>query len=183
MLLVHSPDLSELRIDGIYRGFQLWVIRRLLFARWPSLRVLSIGNLPSQERPSDFADTASFIQAHPALEKVVFSGGLSGASLSTFPITSLSRLHSFCGRIHQLKGVAHLSSLRELRLTDYFSPSTASFVEILQFFPSVASLAVCVNFLDALNRVTSEGFFVRLLTACPRLSHVEISSTSSFPLV
>ncbi|KAJ7510472.1 hypothetical protein B0H11DRAFT_1959260 [Mycena galericulata] len=183
MLLVNSPNLVELTIDGTCIVSQLWNIRQILSGRWRSLRSLSLGNVSSRSLETDPQDSSKFLKAHPRLEKVEFFGSLSGYtdSISSLPLLPLPRLRTFTGRINQLKEVTgdQLPALHTLRLSDYFSPA-AKFA-LLQEFPAVVSLAVCVNFLDTTNG-NHQGFFERLLSACPQLTHVEVSSTASFTL-
>ncbi|KAJ7911474.1 hypothetical protein B0H13DRAFT_573783 [Mycena leptocephala] len=153
---------------------------------WPMavLRSLSLGNVSSRSLETDSQEGTMFLKAHPRLEHLEFFGSLSGYTngVSSLLLMPLPRLRAFTGKINQLKEVTstQLSSLRSLRLSDYFSPA-AKFAPILQEFPSVTSLAVCVNFLDTVNGA-HQGFFERLLSSCPQLTHVEISSTSSFTL-
>ncbi|KAJ6608682.1 hypothetical protein B0H10DRAFT_2226628 [Mycena sp. CBHHK59/15] len=183
MLLVHSPHLIELTLDGTCLISQLWNTRRVFSGRWRSLRSLSLGNVSTRALETDTADGATFIKAHPALEKLAFFGNFSPHthSLSTMPLVPLPRLRVFSGKISQLKELTgdQLPSLWSLRLTDHFSP--AAKFDLLREFPSVVSLAVCVNFLDTFNG-NHAGFFERLLSACAQLTHVEISSTSPFSL-
>ncbi|KAJ7454684.1 hypothetical protein FB451DRAFT_1278980 [Mycena latifolia] len=184
MLLVNSPNLVELTLDGTCIVSQLWNIRKILSGRWRSLRALSFGNLSSRSLETDSQEVTNFLKAHPRLENLMFFRSLSGftSGISSLPLVPLPRLRAFTGKVNQLKGVtgAQLSSLRTLHLSDYFSPA-ANFAPILQEFPSVLSLSVCVNFLDTTNGV-HQGFFERLLGACPQLMHVSVSSTSSFNL-
>ncbi|KAF8207084.1 hypothetical protein K438DRAFT_1962716 [Mycena galopus ATCC 62051] len=184
MLLVHSPNLVELTIDGTCLVSQLWNIRRIFTGRWRFLRSLSLGNISSRMLDTDTLDGTIFLKAHPSLERLAFFGSLSGHSngVSSLLLMPLPRLEAFSGKMNQLKEVssAQLPSLRSLRLSDFFSPA-ALFAPIVQGFPSITSLAVCVNFLDTTNG-GHQGFFNHLLSSCPQLTHVEISATSSFTL-
>ncbi|KAJ7116469.1 hypothetical protein C8R44DRAFT_792623 [Mycena epipterygia] len=184
MLLVHSPNLLELTIDGTCLVSQLWNIRKIFTGRWRSLRSLLLGNLSSRLLETDFPEGTKFLKAHPRLENLAFFGGLSGYTngISSLPLVPLPQLRAFAGKINQLKDVTgtQLPSLRSIQLSDFFSPA-AKFAPILQDFPAVVSLAVCVNFLDTING-NNQGFFERLLSACPQLTYVEVSSTSTFNL-
>ncbi|KAJ7352374.1 hypothetical protein DFH08DRAFT_1078066 [Mycena albidolilacea] len=124
-----------------------------------------------------------FLKAHPCLEHLAFFGSLCGYSdgISSLQLMPLPQPQAFTGEMNQLKEISttHLSSLQSLRLSDCFSPE-AEFAPILKPFPSVTSLAVCVHFEWPLNG--DEGFFSHLLSSCPQLTHVEISSTSAFRL-
>ncbi|KAJ6468375.1 hypothetical protein C8R45DRAFT_1105736 [Mycena sanguinolenta] len=184
MLLAHSPNLVELTIDGTCVVSQLWNIRKIFTGRWRFLRSLSLGNVSSRSLDTDTAEATAFLAAHPRLEHLTFFGSLSGYSnsISSLPLMPLPLLQTFTGKINQLKEVSstQLPALRTVRLCDFFSPA-AQFAPILQNFHSVTSLAVCVNFLDTING-GHQGFFTRLLSSCPQLIHVEVSSTSSFPL-
>lgn len=182
--MLHSPNLVELTIDGTCIVSQLWNSRKILTGRWHFLRSLSLGNVSSRSLETDSQDGTNLLKAHPRLETVGFFGGLSGYTdnVSSLPLIPLPRLRTFTGKINQLKDVTgeQLPSLRSLRLSDYFSP--AAKFSLLQQFPAVVSLAVCVNCLDTING-GHQGFFERLLSACPQLRHVEVSSTASFTLV
>ncbi|KAJ7841380.1 hypothetical protein B0H14DRAFT_3457539 [Mycena olivaceomarginata] len=184
MLLVHSPNLVDLTIDGTCLVSQLWNIRRIFTGRWKSLRSLSLGNVSSQPLETDTPEGTMFLEAHPCLEQLAFFGSLSGYSdgVSSLQLIPLPQLQAFTGKISQLKEVSytHLPSLQSLRLSDFFSPA-AQFAPILEAFPSVTSLAVCVNFRDTIDGA-HQGFFERLLSSCRQLAHVEISSTSTFKL-
>jgi hypothetical protein len=185
MILVHSPNLVRLTIDGTCIVSQLWNIRKIFSGRWGSLRSLSLGNISSRPSDVDSLDGQKFLKAHPRLENLEFYGSLSGFAdgITSMPLVPLPRLQSFTGKITQLKEVTgtQLPSLRSLQVSDYFSPA-AKFAPILQGFPNVVSLSVCVNFLDTVNG-SHQGFFERLLSSCPQLTHIEVASTSSFNLV
>lgn len=182
MLLVKSPDLEELTLEGTCQTAQLWNIRKMLSGRWPRLRSISIGSLSSHEFPSDDREMTSFLKAHPTLERIEFLNGMYYSRMSMFYIPPLSHLRSFTGRIQQLKQAPELPSLRCLHFTDWFSPS-ARFADILKFVPHVTSLSVSVNFLDSINRTSCLGLYERLLNVCPQLANLEISSTGPIVLV
>jgi hypothetical protein len=176
--------LVDLTIDGAWLVSQLWNIRRIFIGRWRSLRSLSFGNVSSPQLEADVLQGTIFLKAHPCLEHLAFFGSLSGYSdgVSSLQLMPLPQLQAFTGKINQLKEISttHLPSLQSLRLSYCFSPE-AEFAPILEPFPSVTSLAVCVHFEWPLNG--DEGFFKRLLSSCRQLTHVEISSTSVFRLV
>ncbi|KAJ6570109.1 hypothetical protein DFH09DRAFT_917578, partial [Mycena vulgaris] len=184
MLLAHSPNLVELTIDGTCTVSQLWNIRRIFSGRWRFLRSLSLGNISARSLETDTEEGKKFLMAHPRLESLAFFGSLSGFtnSITSLPLLPLPSLRTFTGKINQLKDVngTQLPSLRSLHLSDFFSPA-AKFAPVLEEFPAVLSLSVCVNFLDTVNG-GHQGFFERLLSACPQLTHIEVSSTSSFSL-
>ncbi|KAJ7163943.1 hypothetical protein C8R43DRAFT_946758 [Mycena crocata] len=184
VLTLDHPNLVELTIDGTCIVSQLWNIRKIFTGRWPLLRSLSLGNVSSRSLETDSVEGSVFLKAHPRLEHVAFFGSLSGYTngISSLPLVPLPRLFTFTGKINQLKDATgtQFSVLRSLRLSDYFSPA-AKFAPILPNFPSVISLAVCVNFLDTVNG-SHRGFFKRLLSSCPQLTHIEVSSTASFTM-
>ncbi|KAF9468201.1 hypothetical protein BDZ94DRAFT_1247456 [Collybia nuda] len=176
MLLMKCPDLEHLTLEGTCQMDQLWDIRRVLSARWPRLKSISIGGLSSHELISDDEEMAVFYKAHPALERIQFLSGMYYSRTSMFYIPNLPYLRSFTGRIQQLRQAPDLPSLRSLDFTDWFSPS-ARFADILRFIPHVTSLSVSVNFLDSINKNSCIGLYERLLGAFPGLSNLEISST------
>ncbi|KAF7375230.1 F-box domain-containing protein [Mycena sanguinolenta] len=145
MLLVHSPNLVELTIDGTCLVSQLWNIRKIFTGRWRFLRSLSLGNVSSRSLDTDTPEGTAFLAAHPRLENLTFFGSLSGYSngVSSLPLMPLPRLETFTGKINQLKEISstQLPALRTIRLCDFFSPA-AQFAPILQNFHSVTSLAV-----------------------------------------
>jgi hypothetical protein len=182
MLLIHSPDLEELKLDGTCNTYPLWNYRKILSGNWPRLKSLSLGSLSVHELPNDDEEMASFLSAHPTLEEIRFSTGAYYSRSSMFYIPALPNLHCFSGRIQQLKTAGNLPALRCLQLTDWFSPS-ARFAEMLYSVPHISSLSICVNFLDSISRPSCLALYKQLLSACPRLSHVEISATGPVVLV
>lgn len=182
MLLSDSPDLEELTLEGTCQTAQLWNIRKMLLGRWPRLKNISMGSLSSRELLTDDDEMTSFFTTHPTLENIEFLSGMYYSRTSMFYIPPLPRLHSFTGRIQQLRQAPDLPSLRCLHFTDWFSPS-ARFADILQFAPHVTSLFVSVNFLDSISRSSCLGLYERLLSACPQLTNLEISSTGPVVLV
>jgi hypothetical protein len=182
MLLVNSPNLEELTLEGTCQTAQLWDIRKILSGRWPRLKRISMGSLSSRELFTDDDEMASFFTSHSTLESIEFLSGMYYSRTSMFYIPSLPHLQSFTGRIQQLRRAPNLPSLRRLNFTDWFSPS-ARFTDILQFVPHATSLSVCVNFLDSISRPSCLGLYERLLGVCPRLTNLEISSTGPIVLV
>jgi hypothetical protein len=182
MLLNHSPDLAELTIEGTCNTYQLWNIRKILSGRWPRLKSISIGSLSPHELPSDDEEMASFLSAHPTLEQIRFLSSMYYSRSSMFYLPPLPHLYYFNGRIQQLKLAGDLPALRCLQLTDWFSPS-ARFAEMLCFVPHITSLSIYVNFLDSINRPNCFALYQRVLSACPRLNHFEISATGPVDLV
>jgi hypothetical protein len=182
MLLNHCPDLVELTLEGTCNTYQLWTIRKILSGRWPRLRSVSFGSLSPHEAPSDDEEMASFLSAHPSLEEIRFMSGMYYSRSSLFYLPALPHLYCFNGRLQQLKLAGDLPALRCLQLTDWFSPS-ARFAEMLRFIPCLASLSICVNFLDSNNRSDCRVLYQRVLSACPHLNHLEISATGPIVLV
>jgi hypothetical protein len=182
MLLIHSPDLEELTLDGTCNTYQLWNNRKILSGKWPRLKSLSLGSLSAHELPKDDVEMASFLSAHPTLEEIQFLAGMYYSRSSMFYLPALPHLHYFSGRIQQLKMAGDLPALQRLQLTDWFSPS-ARFAEILRFVPRVSSLSIYVNFLDLSSRSNCLALYKRVLSACPRLNHVEVSATGPIILV
>ena len=182
MLLNESPDLEELTIEGTCNTYQLWNIRRILSGRWPRLKSISFGSLSPHELPSDDEEMASFLSAHPTLEEIRFLSSMYYSRTSMFYLPALPHLYYFNGRIQQLKLAGDLPALRCLQLTDWFSPS-ARFGDMLCFVPHITSLSIFVNFLDSINRPNCLALYQRVLSACPRLNHLEISATGPIVLV
>ena len=182
MLLNESPDLEELTIEGTCNTYQLWNIRRILSGRWHRLKSVSFGSLSPHELPSDDEKMASFLSAHPTLEDIRFLSSMYYSRSSMFYLPTLPHLYYFNGRIQQLKFAGDLPALRCLQLTDWFSPS-ARFADMLRFVPHITSLSIFVNFLGSINRLNCLALYQRVLSACPRLGHLEISATGPIVLV
>ena len=183
MLINHCPDLEELTLEGTCNTYQLWNIRKILSGRWPRLRSVSFGSLSPQELPSDDVEMVSFLSAHQTLTEIKFLTGMYYSRFSMFYLPALPHIYCFHGRMQQLKlAGGDLSALRCLQLTDWFSPS-ARFSEILCLIPHITSLSIYVNFLDSVNRSNCLALYQRVLSACPRLDHVEISATGPVVLV
>lgn len=182
MLLVNSPNMTELTLEGTCQTTQLWNIRKVLSGRWAQLRYFSIGSLSSRELPEDDQAMVDFISAHPTLENIHFQSGLYYSRTSMFYLPSLPLLRSFTGRIQQLKLAPELPSLQYLYFLDWFSPS-ARFAEILQSVPTVTSLSISMNPLELIERKTCLGLYERVITACPHLTHLEVSATGPIILV
>ncbi|KAF7327432.1 F-box domain-containing protein [Mycena kentingensis (nom. inval.)] len=174
MLLIHcASTLEQLTIDGTCVVAQLWDIRKVLAGRWRNLRSISLGDFLA------VPDSTEFFEAHPRLDRVAFIAKFPGDSISPLLLPALPQLHTFKGKLNQLKDVSgdDLPHLRNLHLTDYFSPTAK--LDALARFPVITSLSVCVNFLDARH---VQDFFEHLLKPCPRLVHVDVSATGSFSL-
>ncbi|KAJ4480013.1 hypothetical protein J3R30DRAFT_3403591 [Lentinula aciculospora] len=62
-------------------------------------------------------------------------------------LLSLPKLHTYQGRLQQLKIGGEMTQIRNITLTDWFSPS-ANFGDILGDLHHLELLAVCVNFID-----------------------------------
>ncbi|KAF8896563.1 hypothetical protein BD779DRAFT_1668330 [Infundibulicybe gibba] len=179
MLLIHSPDLREIVLDGANQKYYIWDIRKVFSGKWPNLRSISIGSLAYCDLPTDDNLVSSFLTAHPNLRNVEFQWTTPRTSM--FYLPDMPSLYSFHGRSHQLKHAPALPSLRCLHFTDWFSPS-ARFQEILQPFPNIRSLSIYVNFMDNITPTLCAGLYERVISSCPKLSHLEISSTGPVSL-
>ncbi|KAJ7220165.1 hypothetical protein GGX14DRAFT_585836 [Mycena pura] len=164
MLLVHSPNLTELTIDGTCLVSQLWITRKIFTGRWRYLRSLSLGNISSRPLDTDKQEGAAFLTAHPRLENVEFFGRLWGHTdnISSLPLAPLPKLRTFAGKISHLKDIlgTELPALQSIRLANHFSPA-ADFSPILRKFPSVSSLADL--FSDAIRHTPRLRSFVLTL--------------------
>ncbi|KAK7044101.1 hypothetical protein VNI00_007817 [Paramarasmius palmivorus] len=181
MLLVHSPDLEELTLDATVMTEDVWLMNRVLEGRWPKLRRISIGNMFKVQELGDPRCGVlfnSFLNAHPTLEEFDSYGTIIYNREDMITVLSLPRIHRFRGKLQQLKAAdACVSTVRELELTDWFSPA-ANLHDILKHLPQVISLSICLNFLD--KQGSQQSFFDRLFKNCTsELRNLEISSTST----
>ncbi|KAF7317120.1 F-box domain-containing protein [Mycena chlorophos] len=186
-MLIHSPNLEDLKLDGSCAISQLWDIRRVLTGRWPRLHTLSIGDLSAQSTDTDFPSATTFLRAQPLITSISFTGGLSAHtnSISALPLAPLPNLRTFVGKVIQLKDASStlLPCLTEFRFTDHFGTRSSSSLSILTRFYKTTRLELYVNFLDAPTETDIETFFRHLLVPCPILRHLRINATSPFNLV
>ena len=117
MLLMHSPHLDELTMDASCNLNEVWPFRRLVSGRWPRLRKLAIGNIYHSQDLVDEYDITQFLQAHPALEEVASLSTMSYSGSALQALTCLPKLHSFSGKLMQLKNFPASCSLHTVRLT------------------------------------------------------------------
>ncbi|KAF8640283.1 hypothetical protein AX16_010178 [Volvariella volvacea WC 439] len=203
MLLVDSPNLQALTLDGQYQTYELWNIRRILSGRWPNLRSLYLGSLSSTGYPSDAKTMSTFLSHHRhTLQKLSFQGGMYYSRTTAFYLVRLPHLVEFSGKSQQLRKVfealassvssirsgqsgmsgadlaaSGLPALRYMKLTDWFSPS-AQIVDVIEpFNKTLRALSIYVNFLDNPSDEVCYQLYERVLKACPNLTHIGISAT------
>nr|GAT52451.1 predicted protein [Mycena chlorophos] len=172
MLLIHSPNLEYLKLDGSCAISQLWDIRRVLTGRWPRLHTLSIGDLSARSTDTDFPSATTFLRAHPLLTGISFTGGFSAHtnlnSITTLPLAPLPNLRTFVGKIIQLKDAssAVLPCLTEFRFTDHFGTRSSS--------PSILTRSTSDLLPEPTRSVPNIG-------ASSRQRHVAVQSRNVFP--
>ncbi|KAF5367066.1 hypothetical protein D9758_003936 [Tetrapyrgos nigripes] len=182
MLLENSPNLEELTLDGACLSDELWQLDPVLHGRWPSLRKFAIGHISAFDSASSSLPqkVADFLDAHYySLEDMSLIGNATYTELSIPKFLSMPNMHTWKGRLAHLTHAGPECRLRNLYLTDWFSPS-AKIGDLLKNLPHLELLSVFVNFVDT---VPEWDFYEQLLTGCPQLKHLEISSTSHLSLI
>ncbi|KAK0470112.1 uncharacterized protein EV420DRAFT_1498457 [Desarmillaria tabescens] len=177
MLLIHSPRLQSLYIDGTCHLSQLWEVRPMLTGRWDQLRSFAVGNIFPIDVPIQESITmmSNFLENHSTLENVAALGFMSFSHQSLISLSKFPQWHSYRGKLLQLKNVPIECSLRKVVLMDWFSPTVK--LNDIPILASITSLSICVNFLD--NSKEQSNFFYRLLSTCWNLQHLDVSCTSS----
>lgn len=148
MLLIHSPRLQTLYIDGTCHLSQLWEVRPMLTGRWDQLRKFAAGNIFPVDVPiqESTVTISKFLQNHPSLENVAALGFMSFSHQSLITLSTLPKWNSYRGKLLQLKNVPIECSLWKVVLTDWLSPRVNfSDTPILAL---ITSLSICVNFVD-----------------------------------
>ncbi|PBK58264.1 hypothetical protein ARMSODRAFT_1091287 [Armillaria solidipes] len=176
MLLIHSPRLQTLYIDGTRHLSQLWEVRPMLTGRWGQLRNFAAGNIFSVDVPiqESIAMMSTFLKNHPSLENVAALGFMSFSHQSLISLSKLPKWNSYRGKLLQLKNVPIECSLRKVVLTDWLSPRVN--LNDIPILAAITCLSICVNFVDK-----GEGelnFFYRLFSTCRKLQHLDVSCTS-----
>ncbi|KAJ3813629.1 hypothetical protein F5876DRAFT_73738 [Lentinula aff. lateritia] len=163
-MLFDSQALEELTLDGTcFADANAWNLKPVFSGRWPGLRRLALGNVFYDDSTENDDSVLSSM------------GNMSYSPTAMACLLSLPKLQTYRGRLLQLKDGGELTQIRNIILTDWFSPS-ANFGDILGDLHHLESLSVCVNFVD--NVHSQLGFYDRLLEKCSQLMHLEISSTS-----
>ncbi|KAK0476387.1 hypothetical protein IW261DRAFT_420416 [Armillaria novae-zelandiae] len=178
MLLIHSPRLQTLYIDGTCHLSQLWEVRPMLTGRWNQLRKFAVGNIFPVDVPIQESTVmmSIFLESHPSLENVAALGFMSFSHQSLITLSKLPKWNSYRGKLLQLKNVPIECSLRKVVLTDWLSPRV-NFNDI-PILASITSLSICVNFVDKGSK-EELNFFYRLFNTCRKLQHLGVSCTSS----
>ncbi|KAK0193492.1 hypothetical protein F5146DRAFT_1030878 [Armillaria mellea] len=178
MLLIHSPRLQTLYIDGTCHLSQLWEVRPMLTGRWDQLRNFATGNIfpISVLIQESMAMMSNFLENHPSLEDVAALGFMSFSHQSLITLSKLPKWNSYRGKLLQLKNVPIECSLRNVVLTDWLSPRV-NFNDT-PALASITSLSICVNFVDKGSK-EELNFFYRLFNVCRKLQHLDVSCTSS----
>ncbi|KAJ3929185.1 MAG: hypothetical protein NXY57DRAFT_1017805 [Lentinula lateritia] len=175
-MLFHSQALEELTLDGTcFSDANAWNLKPVFSGRWPGLRRLALGNVFYDDSTDNDDSVCKFLQEHPNLEQISSMGNMSYSPTAMGCLLSLPKLQTYRGRLQQLKDGGKLTQIRNMILTDWFSPS-ANFGDILGNLHHLESLTVCVNFVDDVH--SQLGFYDRLLEKCSQLKYLEISSTS-----
>ncbi len=119
MLLIHSPRLQTLYIDGTCHLSQLWEVRPMLAGRWDQLRNFAAGNIFPVDVPiqESIAMMSTFLENHPSLENVAALGFMSFSHQSLISLSKLPKWNSYRGKLLQLRNVPVECSLRKVVLT------------------------------------------------------------------
>ncbi|KAJ3905895.1 hypothetical protein F5879DRAFT_987919 [Lentinula edodes] len=175
-MLFDSQALEELTLDGTcFSDANAWNLKPVFSGRWPGLRRLALGNVFYDDSTDNDDSVCKFLQEHSNLEQISSLGNMSYSPTAMACLVSLPKLQTYRGRLQQLQDGGELTQIRNIILTDWFSPS-ANFGDILGDLHHLESLTVCVNFVD--NVHSQLGFYDRLLEQCSQLKYLEISSTS-----
>ncbi|KAJ3995850.1 hypothetical protein F5050DRAFT_1764067 [Lentinula boryana] len=176
MLFDSKDSLEELTLDGTcFSDANAWNLKPVFSGRWPRLRRLALGNVFNDDSIDNDKIACQFLQEHPSLEQVSSLGNMSYSTTTMACLLTLPKLETYQGKLQQLKSSGELTQIRNIILTDWFSPS-ANFGDILGDLHHLESLAVCVNFVD--NLQSQLDFYKRLFAKCSQLKYLELSSTS-----
>lgn len=171
-MLLASPDIEQLTINISSNCSHVFDLVPLTRCRWPRLRKLEVGNIPSQTYatggPLVQSPMVPFLTSHHNLETLSFR----------YPDLSLAtplHLRSFHGFSRQMDTLLIPSSLQHLELTcigtrDYM---ISDLIPRLRTLDSLVSLNIWLDFGLCL-RIERERWLTPLLMSCPGLLSLEL---------
>ncbi|KAF8074870.1 hypothetical protein FPV67DRAFT_602713 [Lyophyllum atratum] len=193
ILIIGSPDLKELtidgghlgrsNIDGSYHGRPTWDIRKLLSGRWPKLQLLATGNFSNHfdhasQLPLDIPD---FLARHSALEGLSLSPRMLNIhEFAAYSSAVLPHLRTFSGVRRQM-AQASLSSPQNLTLTSYVESTPEDF-GALGFLPSLLSLRIELRFLNFLRDPLETAACSLSVSNLPKLRHLQLTTNRPIAL-
>ena len=189
MLVTHCPHLQELTFNISQLSRRVWDVRHITKGRWPKLSKLALGDCDIESGESTlYVDINSpfmcFLAAHPSLQIIYLPSLSSFPKTIALPPSTLPCLKFFGGNLGHIEGLPMPSFLRSLSLV--YEPITVPMMPVihtvLQKLTSLESLSI---WLQTSTRnpdyvhTDHSSLFRSLLNSCPRLSHLELTCSSS----
>ena len=189
MLITHCPHLQELTFNISQISRRVWDVRHITKGRWPNLSKLALGDCDIESGESTLdVDINSpfmcFLASHPSLQTIYLPSLSSFPKTIALPPSTLPCLKFFGGNLGHIEGLPTPSFLRSLSLV--YEPITVPMMPVihtvLQKLTSLESLSI---WLQTSTRnpdyvhTDHSSLFRSLLNSCPRLSHLELTCSSS----
>lgn len=179
MLVLRCPHLTELTIDVSYRWARLCDLDPLIRGRWPDLRHLSVGCIPTNESGHRHP-LMPFFAAHPTLEILSVPVDTYFLKQIVLSRTALPQLKTYTGYWTTIRGLPHRHLLTTLCIASNSCTEKSLFevCDALSVLPSLRSLSIWLRFESGDVR-----WVYFLFAACASITDLNIISNSRFVTV